>query len=296
MTKQSLLACAFTGCLAVAATAAAPWSMVRAQTVESTFTVEFALGSARLDAAAQSVVADAAAAFLAGEATSLRLVGHTDTTGSADFNQRLSEQRARAVGEALVDNGVPADAIRAQGVGQRQLIVPTADNVREQRNRVVVIDVLAPTTAPPTPEPPPAPAAAEPRFALTLGPYYGFDFGPDQQFVGVNLAGDWFVTPNISVGAEQAGFYNFGRKSSDDGIGGRSVASADYHLGGGGFLGSVGANAGYIYGSGVEDDLIYGPEVGVSWRFLNARVAWDIRSSGIDESVVSTTIGGLFRF
>ncbi|VVP70929.1 hypothetical protein PS918_01094 [Pseudomonas fluorescens] len=53
------------------------------------------------------------------------VVGHTDATGSASFNQKLSEQRARTVGQIFKDAGVSADRIYYQGAGSSR---PIADN------------------------------------------------------------------------------------------------------------------------------------------------------------------------
>jgi outer membrane protein OmpA-like peptidoglycan-associated protein len=51
--------------------------------------------------------------------------GHTDSQGSADLNQGLSDRRAQAVVTFLVSKGVPADQIRAEGLGPTR---PVADN------------------------------------------------------------------------------------------------------------------------------------------------------------------------
>jgi len=51
--------------------------------------------------------------------------GHTDSQGSADLNQGLSDRRAQSVVTFLVSRGVPADKIRAEGLGPSR---PVADN------------------------------------------------------------------------------------------------------------------------------------------------------------------------
>jgi OOP family OmpA-OmpF porin len=68
-------------------------------------------------------------------ANRLNVVGHTDTSGSPAYNQRLSERRATAVREALVQRGVPAGQITTRGVGESQPLIATGDGVREPSNR-----------------------------------------------------------------------------------------------------------------------------------------------------------------
>ena len=63
------------------------------------------------------------------------MTGHTDTVGSAAYNQALSERRAASVQRVLVADGVPGGEITTIGVGKTGLLVPTADGVREPQNR-----------------------------------------------------------------------------------------------------------------------------------------------------------------
>jgi outer membrane protein OmpA-like peptidoglycan-associated protein len=63
--------------------------------------------------------------------------GHTDNTGSADFNQKLSEQRANGVRQYLVEQGIGAPRISAQGLGQTQPRVPNDSAANRQLNRRV---------------------------------------------------------------------------------------------------------------------------------------------------------------
>ena len=65
--------------------------------------------------------------------------GHTDTSGPEAYNMALSLRRANAVKDALVRNGVPAQAITVIGRGEQGLLVQTADGVREPQNRRVEI-------------------------------------------------------------------------------------------------------------------------------------------------------------
>ena len=103
------------------------------------YTVYFAFGKATLSSDAQSVIQQAVASAKEAPMTRITVVGHTDTVGSEQYNQGLSERRAAAVRNALIAQGVSAQEISASGVGESQLAVPTAQGVKEPRNRRVVI-------------------------------------------------------------------------------------------------------------------------------------------------------------
>ena len=68
--------------------------------------------------------------------------GHTDTSGTHEHNQALSDARARAVADVLVREGVARDRIRTEGMGEAGLAVQTGDGVREPRNRRVVVRLI----------------------------------------------------------------------------------------------------------------------------------------------------------
>lgn len=66
--------------------------------------------------------------------------GKTDTVGSPEYNDRLSEKRAGAVFDALVyQNGITASRTHMHWTGERLPNVPTVDQEAELQNRVVVI-------------------------------------------------------------------------------------------------------------------------------------------------------------
>jgi outer membrane protein OmpA-like peptidoglycan-associated protein len=88
---------------------------------------------------AQAIVKTAAANAVKSKPTRLTVTGHTDTVGSDAYNMRLSMRRAQAVQKELVRDGVPADEIAIFGKGKQDLLVPTADGVREPQNRRVQI-------------------------------------------------------------------------------------------------------------------------------------------------------------
>ncbi|MGH0028276.1 MAG: OmpA family protein [Myxococcota bacterium] len=71
------------------------------------------------------------------EKTIIEVTGHTDSTGSAEYNQTLSEKRAGSVGSYLQGQGIMAQRVLTQGFGKT---MPIADNNtaagREQNRRV----------------------------------------------------------------------------------------------------------------------------------------------------------------
>lgn len=78
----------------------------------------------------------------AGRQSRITVIGHTDTSGSAGYNQALSVKRANVVTETLVQMGARREAIELSGVGESDLAVPTGDGVREPKNRRTVVTLL----------------------------------------------------------------------------------------------------------------------------------------------------------
>ena len=72
---------------------------------------------------------------------SVRIEGHTDAAGSDDTNQSLSERRAQAVREALLQRGLEAPRIGAVGYGEARPIANNETAAGRQQNRRVEIVV-----------------------------------------------------------------------------------------------------------------------------------------------------------
>jgi hypothetical protein len=308
------------GCALVSSGASAQTSdgTVLAQAAPGEFVVLFDIGEASLDADDLTVVTSAASEFRRTGATRVVVRGHTDTSGSAELNQALSERRARAVADELIRQGVPADAISTDAAGETALAVQTGDEVVEANNRRVEIAIEEPPPPPPpapvaepTPEPAPPVVAAAPeepdededRSFFSLGAYYGYNLRDDadedgdgtSHLAGLNLSYTYALTDWMGVGLEQAVFYNFG--TDDDGIGGRSAAGLNFGLLDWDVIPYVGGNIGYIYGSGIEDDFFAGPEIGLALGPVSAKVAYDMPfGRSWDDGIVSTTIGLGLRF
>ena len=69
----------------------------------------------------------------------INIVGHTDTSGSQTYNQRLAFRRANNVKDALIERGVDPSLIMVDARGETELLVETPDNIREPANRRVNI-------------------------------------------------------------------------------------------------------------------------------------------------------------
>jgi hypothetical protein len=110
-----------------------PTSMAQAPS----YLVFFDWDKSDLSPQAMATISQAAAAYKATGSARIADVGNTDTSGSTGYNMALSIRRADAVKGALIQNGVPASAIDSAGRGETNLLVPTADGVREPQNRRV---------------------------------------------------------------------------------------------------------------------------------------------------------------
>ncbi len=74
--------------------------------------------------------------------TTMRVSGHTDSTGSRSYNQTLSEQRARSVADYLVSRGVASSRMLVQGLGPDQPIADNSSDSGRAQNRRVELYIL----------------------------------------------------------------------------------------------------------------------------------------------------------
>ncbi|WP_432697138.1 OmpA family protein [Marinobacterium sp. YM272] len=108
----------------------------------TSFVVRFVTGSATELTPDSAAVIQAMLTDLANRpAPEIRVVGHTDSVGSIEANDRLSKQRAETVVDILGREGISLDLLEAAGRGERELAVQTGDNVAEPDNRRVEIIV-----------------------------------------------------------------------------------------------------------------------------------------------------------
>ena len=99
--------------------------------------VLFETGKYELRTDARERLAKVSGIVLAYPGLHLEIEGHTDSVGTDEYNQQLSERRAQAVREYLVQQGIGADAIVARGLGKTSPIAPNDTAEGRQKNRRV---------------------------------------------------------------------------------------------------------------------------------------------------------------
>jgi outer membrane protein OmpA-like peptidoglycan-associated protein len=77
------------------------------------------------------------------EKTEIMIEGHTDNKGAEDYNQKLSERRARAVEKRLQELGVKGARLTTKGYGLQQPIASNDSEAGRQENRRVEVIILA---------------------------------------------------------------------------------------------------------------------------------------------------------
>jgi len=103
------------------------------------YLVFFDFNKSDLTPQAKTIVGQAATNTGPAKVTRLTVTGHTDTVGSDAYNMRLSRRRAESVAAELEKDGIPSSEIEIVAKGKRDLLVPTADGVKEPQNRRVQI-------------------------------------------------------------------------------------------------------------------------------------------------------------
>jgi outer membrane protein OmpA-like peptidoglycan-associated protein len=103
--------------------------------------VLFDTGKYSLKPGAREKLAKVAGILLAYPGLTIEVDGHTDSVGSDEFNQTLSEQRAASVRDYLVQQGVSANAVTAKGFGKTQPIASNDSSAGRLMNRRVELVV-----------------------------------------------------------------------------------------------------------------------------------------------------------
>jgi OmpA-OmpF porin, OOP family len=103
--------------------------------------VHFAFDSAILTSTAKSILDSATGKINAHSSSHFTVEGHTDSNGSDEYNQVLSERRANAVRNYLISKGVSASSLSAVGKGESNPV--SSNDTKEGRARNRHVDVLA---------------------------------------------------------------------------------------------------------------------------------------------------------
>jgi outer membrane protein OmpA-like peptidoglycan-associated protein len=91
--------------------------------------------------AARESIAKAAEVLVRYPDTYITVEGHTDSTGTTEYNQKLSERRADAVRDRLMRDGVPAPRIGIKGYGESDPVADNSTPEGRQSNRRVQLEI-----------------------------------------------------------------------------------------------------------------------------------------------------------
>jgi peptidoglycan-associated lipoprotein len=105
------------------------------------FMLYFETGTAQLTLASQALIPHVLDAVRSRPAADVSVIGHTDTVGSDESNEKLGLERAQAVAEIITKAGLKAHSLTVTSHGERNLLFPTPDNTPEPKNRRVEITV-----------------------------------------------------------------------------------------------------------------------------------------------------------
>jgi OOP family OmpA-OmpF porin len=104
--------------------------------------VEFESGSSKLAPQGAQLLDEMATAILHVGKHHIQIVGHTDTNGHPDANQVLSQSRAESVRRYLIDKGLDAGSLDAQGMGAQEPIASNTTADGRARNRRIEFRIV----------------------------------------------------------------------------------------------------------------------------------------------------------
>lgn len=104
--------------------------------------VNFKFDSSEIESNSEEILNQAVAALNSAAAVDIRIEGHTDSTGSDAYNQKLSQRRAAAVQAYLVQHGIPAARLSTEGKGESQPVAPNTTAEGRYQNRRVEFHVV----------------------------------------------------------------------------------------------------------------------------------------------------------
>jgi len=105
--------------------------------------IYFDVASANIKPESYAVLDQIVATLLENTNARVQIAGHTDSDGSNEYNQTLSEQRAASVFTYLVNHGVSASRLTTIGFGETQPVVPNTSSANKAQNRRIEFTVLS---------------------------------------------------------------------------------------------------------------------------------------------------------
>lgn len=106
-----------------------------------TYILYFKTGTADLTEESAQTLPEIFAAIAERNSTDISVVGHSDTVGAKQKNQEISYNRAQRVKDLLVSMGLDPRSVSTESHGEENLLIKTADEVAEPRNRRVEVTV-----------------------------------------------------------------------------------------------------------------------------------------------------------
>ena len=104
--------------------------------------IQFETNSARIKSVSRPVLDEVASILMQYPNYNVSIGGHTDSIGNADFNQRLSEKRAKACLDYLAQKGVSRSRMSSAGYGESQPIANNKYEAGRKQNRRVEFNVF----------------------------------------------------------------------------------------------------------------------------------------------------------
>lgn len=109
--------------------------------LKATLHLNFATDSDKVDAAGIAKVNEFAAFLKESSAYKANIVGHTDSTGSDQHNQKLSEKRAAKVKSMLIEDGVDTSRLTSEGMGEKMPVASNKTKAGRAENRRIEVEL-----------------------------------------------------------------------------------------------------------------------------------------------------------
>jgi outer membrane protein OmpA-like peptidoglycan-associated protein len=106
-----------------------------------TYVLYYLSGKVEMTPESRAIVSKLKADLKTRSAPEIIVIGHADSVGSDEYNDKLSLDRAKDVQDILIATGIPENLITISGRGKRDPIIRTADGVSEPKNRRVEISI-----------------------------------------------------------------------------------------------------------------------------------------------------------